>query len=127
MNVLIVDTSTWIEYFKGKAKDDLDLALQESRVYLPPLVVAELLSGKMPSDKRKQLSDFLRELPLCKIDFEHWARVGLLRNKLLSAGYSISTPDVHVARCALDLNGYLVSEDFIFSKIAKSISLKLLT
>lgn len=117
MNVLVVDTSSWISYFKGKVNDDLDFALQEGRVYLSPVVLSELVSGKMEEDKRSDLISFLRDLPLCSNDFEHWLRVGTLRSYLLSKGLTVSTPDAHVAQCTLDLKGYLFSEDLIFKKI----------
>ena len=126
MNVLVVDTSSWISYFKGTANEDLDLGLREGRVYLPPLVAAELLSGKMRAGQQEQLEDFLRELPFCKSDLDHWLRVGQLRRDLLAQGYSISTPDAHVAQCALDLTGYLMSVDSIFQKISEHIGLKLI-
>lgn len=124
MNVLVVDTSSWISYFKGEKSDDLDLALQEARVYLSPIVLAELLSSNLTANERKKLTDFLSELPLCKNDFDHWKKVGELRNKLLRKGITISTPDAEVAQCALDLNGYLMSEDKIFTKIAPDVNLR---
>lgn len=126
VNVLVVDTSVWISYFRGDDFPDLDSGLKEARVFLPPVVVSELLSGKMPEKKRDQLSLFLKELPLCQHDFEHWAAVGTLRGKLLRHGISVSTPDAHVACCALDLDGYLLSQDGVFKKIARHSPLKLL-
>lgn len=126
MNVLIVDTSSWISFLKGQGNEDLESALEEGRVYLPPIVIAELLSGKTKSAKKSQLRELLHELPLCDSDFNHWVRVGDLRSELQSKGLTISTPDAHVAQCALDLNGYLVSEDSIFPKISKHFPLKIL-
>lgn len=117
MNVLVVDTSAWISYFEGKPAPDLDLALKEGRVFLPPVVLAELLSARLKEGERASLEEFLRELPLCENSFEHWARVGELRAKCASKGLNISTPDAHVAQCCLDLDGYLLSEDRIFRKL----------
>lgn len=119
MNVIVVDTSSWISYFAGKSNDDLDLALKEGRVYLTPIVAAELLSGTLSSKEREELKEFLIELPLCDSSIEHWIRVGEFRQELTKKGLSISTPDSHVAQCALDLEGYLISEDQIFKKIQK--------
>lgn len=117
MNV-IVDTSSWILYFASSEKaEEIDSALADGRVYIPPLVVAELLSGKMVEDKRKQLKDFIQELPLCMVDKNHWFRVGDLRSHLFSQGISISTPDAHIVQCTLDLRASLISEDTIFRKI----------
>ena len=127
MNVLIVDTSSWISYFKGKSNPDLDLALKESRVFLSPLVTAELLSGRLKPSERLSLVNFLKELPLCDSFLEHWIKVGELRSRLLLKGLTVSTPDAHVAQCCLDLEGYLLTEDSIFKSISKIISLKLLS
>jgi predicted nucleic acid-binding protein len=126
VNVLVVDTSAWISYFKGKSCPDLDLALKESRVYLPSIVIAELLSARLKSVERKDLSNFLIELPLCDHSFEHWARVGELRANLAAKGLHVSTPDAHVAQSTLDLEGYLLTEDSIFKKIGKSTRLRVL-
>ena len=103
----------------------MDLALREGRVYLPAVVAAELASGKMPKRKRKALYELLEELPLCDQSLPHWFRVGELRERLVRNGISISTPDAHIAQCAIDLNGYLKSEDAIFSKIVQFAPLRL--
>lgn len=125
MNALVVDTSSWISYFKGKHTEDIDEALKDGRVYLPPLVASELLSGSLKPIERSKLRDFLKELPLCENDFDHWVRVGELRSGLFAQGISISTPDAHIAQCALDLKCRLLSEDSIFGKISHSTLLKL--
>lgn len=126
MNVIVVDTSSWVQYFKVGNNKELEIALGEGRVYLSPVVAAELISGKMTKRQQSQLEDLMRELPLCASDLEHWIRVGILRSSLLSKGLTVSTPDAHVAQCALDLDGYLLSEDRIFQKISSVSKLKLL-
>lgn len=125
MNVLVVDTSSWISYFKGASMRQLDWALKEGRVYLSPIVCAELLSAKMTAADRLHLETFLRELPLCDATFDHWSRVGALRARCAAKGLHLSTPDTHVAQCSLDLEGYLLSEDQIFRKVASHVPLKL--
>lgn len=128
MNVLVVDTSVWVSYFRMRAfegEDDLELALREGRVLLPPIVGAELLSGAKDSKDQDRLSDFLKQLQLCVCDIDHWLRVGLLRSRLAQSGIAISTPDAHIAQCALDVNGFLFSEDSIFEKIRRRTGLRL--
>ncbi len=126
MNVVVVDTSSWISYFTGSEQKDLDLALQEGRVFLSPVVAAELMSGSLTKTKREQLADFLRDLPLCDASVEHWLRVGLLRSQLARKGLTVSTPDAHIAQCAIDLDGYLLSEDKIFQRLVRPCKLRLL-
>ncbi|NOY40939.1 MAG: PIN domain-containing protein [Planctomycetes bacterium] len=132
MNVVVVDTSSWISYFAaksneaGKGQKALDEALREGRVFLSPVVAAELMSGFLTKTKRERLADFLRDLPLCDASVEHWLRVGALRSRLARKGLTISTPDAHVAQCALDLDGYLLSEDKIFRRLIRPCGLHLL-
>ena len=106
------------------------LALKEGRVFIPPVVVAELLSGKLTPSKRAALEEFIEALWINDSDFfefsfKHWRDVGMLRAKLARRGISISTPDAHIAQCALDLEGYLLTEDKIFKRIYKLIGLRL--
>jgi predicted nucleic acid-binding protein len=50
--------------------------------------------------------------------------VGELRRKVRAKGLSISTPDAHVAQCALDLGGVLLSTDTVFRRLARLASLR---
>lgn len=125
VSALVVDTSSWVTYFAHTASSVIDEALAEGRVYLPPIVAAELLSGKMNARQRAQLESFLLDLPVCEHDLGHWMRVGRLRAHLFLKGISVSTPDAHIAQCALDLKADLLSEAHVFFKIAEKTSLRL--
>lgn len=125
MSALVVDTSAWVWYLRGQEQKELDSALQDGHVHLPPIVVAELFSGKLKPTQRAGLEDLIRDLPLCETPLEHWIRVGELRRRLGAKGFQISTPDAHVAQCALDLDGRLLTEDRVFALIARHTSLEL--
>ena len=118
MSALVVDTSSWIAYFAGDGSALIEDALGSSTLLLPVVVAAELLSGKMSRRDRAALGDLLDTLPACGIERAHWFRVGALRSKLAAKGLTVSTPDAHIAQCALDANARLLSEDGIFRKIA---------
>jgi predicted nucleic acid-binding protein len=126
VNALVVDTSSWISFFSGKNIPELELGLREGRIYVPPIVVAELMSGTADTSEQNKLSDFLRELPLFEADLSHWLRVGLLRAKTKSQKLKLSTPDAHIAQCTLDLAGYLLTEDKVFEQLGKLVPLRLL-
>ncbi len=126
MSALVVDTSSWVSYFSSSGPSIIDEALAEGRVFLPPLVASELVSGRLSARQRTELESFLTDLPLCVVDLPHWLRVGSLRAKLFSVGLSVSTPDAHIAQCTIDLEGDLLSKDGIFSKVAKKTALKML-
>lgn len=121
MRGILVDTSAWISYFAEKTRFEtlLDEELRIGRVYLSPIVAAELMSAQLDSDQKRKLRNFLLDLPLCDTPIDHWGRVGELRSRILKTGISISTPDAHIAQCCVDLDVGLLSEDKIFHKIAK--------
>jgi len=49
-----------------------------------------------------------------------------LRNSLAAKGLSVSTPDAHVAQCALDLGADLLSADAIFRLMSRHSKLSLI-
>ncbi|MBI2058356.1 MAG: PIN domain-containing protein [Nitrospirae bacterium] len=126
MDALVVDTSVWIEFFKGRTFTALETALAESRVVLAPIVVAELLSGRLSLARRRSIEDFLIELPLHETPLFHWASVGSLRARLAENGIAVSAPDAHVAQCTLEVNGALLTLDRVFDRVASRTPLKLL-
>ncbi len=123
--MLVVDTSGWISYFAGRGSALIEDALAEGRVLVPPIVVAELLSGRMSAPHRAALEDLFSNLPLCATDLAHWCRVGRMRALLRAKGLSVSTPDAHVAQCAVDLRAELFTEDEIFERISRHQELRL--
>lgn len=129
MSALIVDTSSWISYFAGRYRNEplIEDALADGRVYLPPIVAAELLSGVRSVKQKRELENFLADLPLCDTALSHWFRVGALRSTLQARGLTISTPDAHIAQCAIDKHGVLLSNDHVFKRIADKAGLKIST
>ena len=125
MSGAVVDTSVWIDYFPGRDIPLLDDALRQGSVVLPPVVVAELVSGAHRARERQAMLEFLEELPLHETPRDHWRRVGELRLRCRERGLSVSTPDAHVAQCALDLDALLFAADDVFPKIARHTGLRL--
>jgi hypothetical protein len=122
---VVADTSVWIDFFAGRPTPELQAALQHGLVVLPPIVVAELVSGARRKSDRAAIALLLAELPVHEAPLDHWIRVGELRRTLLDHGLSVSTPDAHVAQCALDRDAVLLSHDKIFTRIANRVDLKL--
>jgi tRNA(fMet)-specific endonuclease VapC len=122
---LVVDTSVWIDFFSGRSLPLLEDALALGAVILPPIVVAELVSGARKDSDRAALVDLLEDLPVHETPRDHWIRVGALRRRLLDVGEPVSTPDAHVAQCALDRDAPLLSRDRAFDRIARHAPLRL--
>jgi len=121
---VVADTSVWIEFFAGRPAPGLEQALAHGLVVLPPLVAAELVSGARRKAERASITELIDELPVHDTPIDHWVRVGELRRTLLDRGLSVSTPDAHVAQCALDRDALLLSRDSVFTRIGRSVGLK---
>lgn len=121
----MVDTSVWVDFFRGQPLPDLELALREGLVVLPPIVLAELLSAPLRKKQRAELTSLLRDVPVHETPFDHWQAVGELRARLRRGGTSVSTPDAHVAQTALELESRLWSRDAVFARIAATVPLRL--
>src|SRR5687767_1785498 len=118
--VLVVDTSIWVDFFRGVSLPDLERALRDGMVLLAPVVAAELLSAPLAKKRRTALASFLMDLPLHPTPFSHWRSVGELRARLARGALSVSTPDAHVVQCAIDVGGRVWSRDRIFERIAEA-------
>lgn len=124
-SALVIDTSSWITLLAAGMPEGVRRALFAGRVHLSPVVAAELLSGRMAARQRAALEEHLSGLPVCGADLAHWFRVGALRSSLGARGLSVSTPDAHVAQCALDLGAELLTEDGVFRLVARHVPLRL--
>lgn len=124
MSGIVADTSEWIQYLAGRPADLLDHALAAGIVVVPPIVVAELLSGVSDKSDRDALADLLHDLVLHPATFDHWVRVGVLRQSLREKGFSVSVPDAHIAQCAIDRDVPLLTRDAVFSTIAEHTELR---
>jgi tRNA(fMet)-specific endonuclease VapC len=122
---MVVDTSVWIDFFAGMDSAALEEALSRGGVVLPPIVVAELVSGAKKQGELAAIEDLLSDLSVHSTPLAHWIRVGELRRHMSEKGVSVSTPDAHVAQCALDLDAPLLTRDGIFSQIAGLTRLRL--
>lgn len=127
MNGVVVDTSVWIDFLAGVSVPGLEDALARGVVVLAPIVVAELISGARRPRDRAAIADLLAELPLHDTPIDHWMRVGELRRGLRDRGITVSTPDAHVAQCAIDRDALLLSRDVVFRRVARHSGLRLAT
>lgn len=123
---LVVDASSWIDFFHGLDLPPLEAALERGGVVLSPVVVSELVSGARTPRDLALLTELLIDLPVHETPLEHWIRVGELRKFLRDRGLSVSTPDAHVAQCALDRGAWLLSGDGAFPSIATFVPLQLI-
>lgn len=125
MSGVVADTSAWIDFLAGRPVPLLEDALAQAAVVLPPIVVAELVSGARRGPDRRAIEALVQELPIHETPIDHWIRVGALCRTARDRGLSVSTPDAHVAQCAIDRNAILLTRDAVFTRIASMTALRL--
>ncbi len=122
---VLVDTSVWIDYFKGaKSVGDLDILIDENLVVMNDIVLAELvpyLKIKRQSKVIKLLQD-VKRLPL-EIN---WHEIIEFQYVCLKSGANgVGIPDLLIAQHALQ-HGYAVySLDKHFKLLNQLLKLKL--
>jgi len=124
--VIAVDTSTWIAFFKGDRGEDaeqLDRALRDRQVLMPPAVLTEMLSDPKLSP---QVSQALEELPLIEITPGYWQRAGALRAKVLAKRRKARLGDALIAQSCIDRGIPLLTRDRDFRAFADAAGLDLI-
>jgi len=122
---VIVDASVLIDQLSVGPLEELLRLFGNVPLFVPPLVVAEVLSGTNDPSGRISLGEFLEHVPVIETPLVHWIDLGNLRRNLRQRGLSVSLPDAHVAQCALELNASLLTRDAIFRRIAEHVPLRL--
>lgn len=122
---ILVDTSIWIEYFRGTGHADaLDLLIEENLVVTNRLILAELLPPLLVQNKKNivALMNEVKQHPLT-ID---WDEIVHLQTLCLKNGINgIGIPDLVIAQNAIQGDMRLLSSDKHFTSVAKYTSLVL--
>ncbi|MGH9368083.1 MAG: PIN domain-containing protein [Thermoanaerobaculia bacterium] len=123
--MIAVDSRSFIAYLSGADGSDVEeveRALTESQVCLPPVVVTELLSDpKLPAS----VVSLLTELPVLEVTEGYWPRAGLLRARLLSSRRRARLADTLIAQSCLDHDVPLIARDEDYRHFARLAGLKL--
>jgi predicted nucleic acid-binding protein len=124
--MIAADTSSLVAFLsgeKGADVDQLDRALEQKQVVLPPAVVTEILSDASLS---KEVTDLLTQIPTLDIKEGYWIRAGQARARVLSKGHKARIADALIAQSCLDHQVPLISRGKDFRHFAKLCALKLL-
>jgi predicted nucleic acid-binding protein len=122
---VIGDTSAIVDYLYGRGSQAIEEAILAETLVLPPLVIAELLSGSNAPLRRAEIADVVKDLPMHSVELPHWIAVGNLRHDLKRHGLNVTIPDAHIAQCALERDVPLLTRDAIFLRIAEYVPLRL--
>lgn len=120
MTKVIIDTSMWVEYFKGGNKEIIkkvkDL-IQNEKAVLCGIVLSELIAGI----KRKKDEDIIKEaldaLPYIETSKQSWILAGRKMKELLEKGMKIPLSDLILAAIATEKDCEIFTLDKHFDLI----------
>ena len=122
--VAVADTSVIIDHIHGPRVDAIDLALANDLLILPPLVIAELVTGAARDEEKRVIAELISTAKMHETDLRHWVAVGDLRRDLARHGVNLTIPDAHVVQCVIDLDATLIAHDKVFQLVAKHVPLR---
>jgi hypothetical protein len=124
---LLVDSSVWIDFFRG-ARDvvrRLDTALEQDRVAVCGPIVAEVLSGTRTRAEFARLKAAFEGLALLPDPPDPWPRVAEARFALARRGTQAGLVDLLIAIAAAGSNHVLLTRDSDFRRIAAVVPFEL--
>lgn len=123
--MILVDTSVWIDYFRGgEHSEDLSDLIQLDVVCTNEIILTELLPVLVHRNQ-KDLTEALQALP-CVPYTVFWAGIRLVQNLNIKSGINkVGLPDLMIAQHCIDCNLELWSLDKHFQMMSKHIALKL--
>ncbi len=121
---ILVDTSTWIDYFKSGIKsNDLDTLIDENLIATNDIILTELVPFLRIKKQNKviQLLNDVVKLPL-QID---WKEIIQFQVRCLQSGINgIGIPDLIIAQNSKQNNSTIYSLDKHFILLQKAIGIK---
>ena len=128
--MIIVDSSTWADYFNGHPTphvERLDAALEvEEDLALIPIILTEVLQGFRSDSGFRRARDVLVRLPIISPSLECHVRAARLFRSLRRKGVTVrGAVDCVIAQVSLDADATLVTPDVDFERIAEHTRLRL--
>ncbi len=122
---VLVDSSVWIEYFRGgNVIDAMDWLIDENLIVTNDLVLAEILPP-LHIKRQHALVSLLGEIPLLPLEID-WKGIVQLQVKCLANGINkVGVPDLIIAQNAMQKSATLFSLDKHFRLLAGLVPLSL--
>ena len=126
---VLIDTSVWISYFKdrdSRLSDKVDEILTSAHVYIPKVVIAELMQGAKSEKEIAVIEDFFEAFTVIDHTESTWEQAGRLSFSMKRKGITIHLIDCYLAITAQENNCKLFSLDEHFSSIKKFTPLEMI-
>ena len=125
---VLVDTSVWIDYFRGKSPKTaakLDELLTHGNIYVPKIVLAELIQGARSKKEISIIHDFLDAFYIIDQKEDSWINAGYLSYELKKGGMNVHLFDCYIAVIAREHECKIFTLNRHFKEIQKVLQINL--
>lgn len=126
---VLIDTSIWIDYFKNKnlsISRRVDDILSTADVYVPRIVIAELIHGAKSYKEISVIEEFIGAFNIVDQRQDTWIRAGKLSNSLKKKGITLNLTDCYIALIASENYCRIFTLDEHFKNIKKILNIELI-
>ena len=120
---LVLDTNVYCDYAEGIPNTVDFIAIHGDEIFLPSIVIGELIYGFMKGSRQKfnerKLQEFLKILHVETIDINQNVsrKYALIYLSLVKKGKKIPINDVWIAACCMEVGGTLLTRDRHFQYV----------
>ncbi len=116
---VIIDTSIWIEYFRGNSQNEgfIEKGLSEGSIYITGSIVSELLQGVKTQKEYDILSKCIEAIPFINCEYKDWITAGSISLNLRKKGITVPLTDIVIASVAMRINAKIYTLDKHFERI----------
>jgi tRNA(fMet)-specific endonuclease VapC len=124
VNRVLVDSSAWIDFFRGRADAvrRLDALLSDDRAATTGMIAAEVVSGARTRSELDELRSHFAALPQARPPDDLWDRVAESRFSLARQGVQGHVVDLAIAVTAATSGHQLLTRDRDFVAIARVVT-----
>ena len=126
---VLVDTSVWIRYFRDKCPDlskKVDEILATGEVYVPKIVIAELIQGSKSEREVSIVEEFIDAFNIIDQKEDTWIKAGKVSYHLKKKGKTVNLADCYIAVIARDHDCRVLTLDEHFQDIQKVLDVHLI-
>jgi len=126
---ILVDTSAWVEYFRGGNKPLsilMEKWMDERSIYIPDVVLAELMQGARTEAESETVEELRGSFEGLELKPGTWIEAGKLSRSLRKMGKMIHLTDCFIAEVAFQHGCAVLTYDAHFVDIRRALDFQLI-
>jgi predicted nucleic acid-binding protein len=126
---VLIDTSIWIAFFRNKTpgwSQRVEEIIAQNEIYVPKIVIAELLQGSKSEAEVEALRDFGEAFHVIDQKEDTWMKAGELSYRLKRKGKGVNLADCYIGVIAEQHSCRVFTLDEHFKEIGKALGLELI-